>query len=145
MKKIGKVAVLLAIVLAIVLSITTKPVYAHEIKDGGVAGSSASSTSGSQGGLPNINAYTPTNEEMPQNVTDVISLITTVFQVIGIAIAVIMIIVIGIKYMVGSVEQKANYKKSMVPYIVGAVLVFSTATIVKLVASLTSSALYFAT
>lgn len=32
--------------------------------------------------------------------------------------------ILGIKYMLGSTEQKATYKKSMLPYLVGAVLLF---------------------
>lgn len=37
--------------------------------------------------------------------------------------AVIIIMVLGVKYMLGSVEEKADYKKSFVPLIVGIVLV----------------------
>lgn len=32
--------------------------------------------------------------------------------------------IIGIKYMTGSLEEKANYKKTMVPYLVGCVILF---------------------
>ena len=45
-------------------------------------------------------------------------------------LAVGIIFVIGIKYMMGSAEEKADYKKSMIPYIVGAVLLFSASAIV---------------
>ena len=31
----------------------------------------------------------------------------------------------GIKYMMGSAEEKAEYKKVMLPYIIGAVLIFA--------------------
>lgn len=37
--------------------------------------------------------------------------------------------VIGIKYMSGSIEEKANYKKTMVPYLIGCVLIFGASTI----------------
>lgn len=37
--------------------------------------------------------------------------------------AVIIIMVLGIKYMLGSVEEKAEYKKSFIPLIVGIILV----------------------
>ena len=33
--------------------------------------------------------------------------------------------VIGIKYMMGSAEEKAEYKKTMIPYLIGAVLLFA--------------------
>ena len=44
-------------------------------------------------------------------------------------IAVIIIMVLGVKYMLGSVEEKAEYKKSFVPLIVGIVLVVSATAI----------------
>lgn len=40
-------------------------------------------------------------------------------QIIGSAISVICLVVLGIKYMMGSVEEKANYKKTLVPYLLG--------------------------
>ena len=43
-----------------------------------------------------------------------------VFQAIGIVLT-----VIGIKYLMGSAEEKADYKKSLIPYVVGAALVFT--------------------
>lgn len=51
-------------------------------------------------------------------------------QVIGIVIAVVVLLVLGIKYMVGSAEEKAEYKKTMMPYVVGALLIFAASTIV---------------
>lgn len=46
-------------------------------------------------------------------------------RVIGTAVAVVIIIVLGIKYLTASPEGKADYKSSMIPYLVGAVLVFA--------------------
>lgn len=40
------------------------------------------------------------------------------------AVSIIVGLVIGIKYMTGSVEQKAEYKKLLVPYVVGCITVF---------------------
>ena len=45
-------------------------------------------------------------------------------RTIGILVSVGILMVIGIKYMVGSAEEKSSYKKSMMPYIIGAVLLF---------------------
>ena len=41
-----------------------------------------------------------------------------------------MLAALGIKYMIGSVEDKANYKENMVRYIIGAVLIGAGPTIV---------------
>ena len=53
-----------------------------------------------------------------------------IVQTVGTVIAVAILVVLGIKYVMGSAEEKANYKKSMIPYIIGAFLVFATTTIV---------------
>lgn len=62
--------------------------------------------------------------------------IITVITTIGIVISVIVLIVIGIKYMIGSIEEKAEYKKSMKPYIAGAICVFMASTIASLIYNL---------
>ena len=59
--------------------------------------------------------------------------IIAVVRIVGIVIAVVILLVLGIKYMMGSAEEKAEYKKSMIPYIVGAVLIFASTTIVGVV------------
>ena len=53
------------------------------------------------------------------------SKILGVIQVIGVVISVVMLIAIGIKYMVGSVEEKAEYKSSLKPYIIGTFVLFT--------------------
>ena len=65
--------------------------------------------------------------------------IVGIVQVVGVVVAVVVILVIGIKYLIGSAEQKAEYKKTMVPYIVGAVLVFAGSTIVNVIYNVTVS------
>lgn len=45
---------------------------------------------------------------------------------------VVIIAVLGLKYMMGSLEEKSEYKKSMIPLIVGIVVVMSATTIAKL-------------
>lgn len=44
---------------------------------------------------------------------------------IGIIASVATLIVLGIKYMTGSVEERAQYKKTMLPYLIGAFMVFA--------------------
>lgn len=33
--------------------------------------------------------------------------------------------ILGIKYMMGSAEERANYKRSMIPFVIGAILLFA--------------------
>ncbi len=44
---------------------------------------------------------------------------------IGVACVVITGMVIGIKYMIGSVEEKANYKQMLWPYLIGSIVTLS--------------------
>ena len=46
-------------------------------------------------------------------------------RVVGSAISVIALIIMGIKYVMGSIEEKAEYKKTMMPYLIGAIMVFA--------------------
>ena len=66
---------------------------------------------------------------------NIVSIITT----IGIIVAVIVLLVLGIKYMMGSAAEKAEYKKTMIPYLVGAVLIFGASAIAKAVIAMTGS------
>lgn len=60
----------------------------------------------------------------------------TVVSVIASIVSVVALIALGIKYMLGSVEEKAQYKKTLMPYIIGAVLVFAAASIASIIYNL---------
>ena len=56
-----------------------------------------------------------------------------IIQLVGIVGSVLILIVAGIKYMTGSVEEKADYKKALMPYIVGAIILFTATTLANMV------------
>ena len=56
-----------------------------------------------------------------------------ILQVIGVVISVIILMVMGMKYMFGSVEEKSEFKETMIPYLIGAALVFSGTTIPQII------------
>lgn len=58
-----------------------------------------------------------------------VSIITS----IGVVISVIVIAIIGVKYMLGSVGDRAEYKKTLMPYLIGAILVFGASTIAQII------------
>ena len=64
-----------------------------------------------------------------------VDIITTV----GIIVAVIVLLIIGIKYLMGSASEKAEYKKTMIPYLVGAVIIFGASAIAKAVIAMSES------
>ena len=52
-----------------------------------------------------------------------------VISTVGIICSVIVLCIIGLRYMLGSVEEKAEYKKTMLGYIIGVALLASATTI----------------
>lgn len=56
-----------------------------------------------------------------------------VVQIIGSISSVIALIIIGIKYVTGSVEEKAEYKQTLKPYLIGAILLFGITNILSIV------------
>ena len=49
---------------------------------------------------------------------------------ISVVVAVVCLMIIGIKYIFGSVEEKANYKASLMPYVIGFVISIAGTTII---------------
>ena len=74
-------------------------------------------------------------DEITGKANNIIGIITTV----GIVISVITMIILGLKYMMGSVEEKAEYKKTMIPYIIGVVFIVAISTIVSIIANMVES------
>lgn len=120
MKKSIKAIMAILMVATIVLALGTTSSMA--IDAAGIAGQLTGSESGAQGSVVNIG-------------NQLIGIITTV----GVVVAVVVLLVLGIKYMMGSAAEKAEYKKTMIPYLVGAVLIFGASAITKVVVDLGSS------
>lgn len=77
-------------------------------------------------------ANTNTQSSVVSIGNQIIGIITTV----GVVVAVVVLLVLGIKYMMGSTEEKAKYKETMIPYLVGAILIFGASAITKVVVAL---------
>lgn len=86
-----------------------------------------------------LNGLNGNGNVQTNDLTKVGNNIVTIIQIVGIVIAVIVLLVIGIKYMMGSASEKAEYKKTMIPYIVGAVLIFAGTSLVRVIYSLSTS------
>ncbi|MCR5185688.1 MAG: hypothetical protein K6D97_01035, partial [Clostridia bacterium] len=63
----------------------------------------------------------------------ILQAILTVAQVIGVGVAVIMLIVLAIKYISAAPSDKAEIKKHMVVYVVGAVVLFAASGILQII------------
>ena len=63
----------------------------------------------------------------------ILQAILTITQVIGVGVAVIMLIVLAIKYISAAPSDKAEIKKHMVVYVVGAVVLFAASGILEII------------
>ena len=79
----------------------------------------------------NINGYSAAENKA--------KIIVSVLRTVGIIVAVAGIIVLGIKYIFGSVEERADYKKSMKPYLIGFIMLFTISTIATIIYDFSSA------
>ncbi len=75
--------------------------------------------------VPSPNQITATSPKETKTITDAGKQIVGILQTVGVVLSVVILTVIGIKYMMGSAEEKAEYKKTFMPYIIGAALIFA--------------------
>ena len=59
-----------------------------------------------------------------------------IIYVVAVSMSVGMLVIIGIRYVVSSPEQKADLKSKAIPYLIGAILVFGTANIVRFISTM---------
>ena len=74
-----------------------------------------------------------TSSQDVKEITDRAGVIVGALRVGGIIVCVIALMVIGIKYMTGSVEERADHKKAMVPYLLGVFFVFALSQILAVI------------
>lgn len=77
----------------------------------------------------NPSDYKPTEFTEEPAVINMANRIIGAFQAIGSIVSVLALVLIGIKYMISSIEEKAEYKETMIYYVIGAVLVFAISNI----------------
>lgn len=68
-----------------------------------------------------------------EKVTNTAGQILTIVRILGMAVAVIMLTILGIKYVAASPNEKADYKKGMTVYVVGAVLLFGASALLSVI------------
>ena len=106
MKKIVKILTVLLIVLMLVNCVT--PVFAANLSPDDI---------------------TPNGQGDTSALTSKAGQIMAMIRNIAVIASVIVLMVIGVKFILGSVEEKAEYKKSFMPLIVGIVIVVGATSI----------------
>lgn len=73
-----------------------------------------------------------------QTATNIVGSIISIVQVVGMGIAIIMLIVMAIKYISAAPSEKAEIKKSATIYIVGAIVLFAASGILEIIKNFAS-------
>lgn len=130
MKKVLKI--IICLIVAFMSFSFINIVYAGAVREGG-GGTSSSWTSQS----PDF--WKPTNEDVGQStIANKGNVVVTVIRNVGIVISVLALMLIGIKEMVSSAEEKSIIKEAMPGYILGAIMVSAIATIPTIIYNLIS-------
>ncbi len=86
-------------------------------------------------------------QEVGENITNVNTLeqagqrVVTVLSTIGSFLSVILLVALGIKYLsLGTIDEKIQFRKSSMPYIIGAVLVFAASSVASIIYSIVLTA-----
>lgn len=74
----------------------------------------------------------PTSGEAKE-FTDRISIILGFVKNIGIITSVISLMIIGVKYILGSVEEKSKYKETLMPWVIGCIILAMGTTLVSVI------------
>ncbi len=80
-----------------------------------------------------INKERTDNTETSGSVSNIITTIVVAVKLIAVAVAIIMLLAVAMKYMVSAPGEKAEIKKSAVVYIVGAIILFAVSGILTLI------------
>lgn len=142
MKKIRNIILIAIILMAVTINTSCYAKVEDEIKvDTSIQVSATDTTTSDLSGTTIINPdkYKPTEVKGSDlgttgesKVQSLIGLIT----IIGILVSIASIIILGIKYMVGSIEERAEYKKTMLPMVIGMIFLFGTSTIISIINSI---------
>lgn len=81
------------------------------------------------------------NADGGDKVIGVINNIIFIIQVAGTGISLLIVTIFGIKYMIASVEEKAEIKKQAMPILIGCILLFGAVNLVAIVADFSDQAL----
>lgn len=123
MMKKSKKAIFIVLITIIITLIPTNHTYALSDL---IAGAQGFITIGES-------ATTSTNGLSQSSVVDMSNQILSVLIPLGTIVAVLMAAYLGIKFMTGSAEDQAKVKETLIPYVVGCIVVFGGFTIWKLV------------
>ena len=113
MKKF-KICLVILVIFANILIFNFNIVQAVGISDV-ITGGDSFISSGKEDQSTSIN-----QEQLKSTSSDIYNILL----IIGMILAVIIAAILGIKFMIGSVEEQADIKKALVPFVIGCIVVF---------------------
>ena len=122
-----KIKIILIIFIAMIFFINLNYCY------GAQAGSGADTSISPDLELGDLNSYAQDPGIVPNDFRSKVNRLVSVVQIIGTVSSVIALVAIGIKYMFSSIEERADYKKTMMGYIIGCVMVFALTNLLSIV------------
>lgn len=121
MKKILKNSVIILITILLAFAFV-QPSFAGETKE---------EAKGSDVGTIIDSVSKDNGKALDSNINNVSATVINWIWAISIIVSIIVLMVIGIQYIIGGTQAKADYKKSLIPVVVGIVLIVFATTIVK--------------
>ena len=91
------------------------------------------------GSFIDIGSQDANNNINPANLKDLSDTLYNILLVIGIVAAIIVGLILGIKFILGSIEEKAEIKQMVIPYIIGCIVVFGAFAIWQIVVDILQS------
>lgn len=143
MKRYAKVIINIILILVLSCSFHIEA-FAEIASNAGSSGKAESATaeSATAGKIVNdANSFLDKGKESESPINgkalkDGSNIIYNVLLILGIAVALIWGLVLGIQFITGTIEEKAEIKKGLIPYVVGCIIIFGAFGIWKLVLNL---------
>lgn len=88
-----------------------------------------------------ISAVQGTTSDLATKTTSVGNLILGVLQAVAAVVAVIILVVLGVKYITAAPNDKAEIKKSITGYLIGAFIMFGASALLGIIKTFTNTAL----
>lgn len=91
------------------------------------------------GELNEVEKGETTESSATKSVNNIVSSVITIARIVGVTVAIVMLLVVAMKYMSAAPGEKADIKKSAVVYVVGAIVLFAVTGILGIINSFSSN------
>ena len=132
--KIGRILIVFILLLLIIYNISITSFATTEVEADGTTGGSGLEPKTAMNGMNNMTS----KPDGADTLKPVLNAIIGVIQVAGTGISLIMVSVLGIRYMLASPNDKADVKKQIIPMIIGAIILFGSVNIIQIIANFTA-------